>query len=193
MTHTDRIEKAIKKAAKLHHHQTRKGPDQFPYVTHLVSVFAILTQYTDDEDTLIAGLLHDTIEDTDYTPLELERDFGPRVREIVEGVTEPKEKDGEKLPWIERKKAYIEGLRQAPKESLLVSGADKIHNFSSVLDEYEGKAELFRNDFEQESREEYYGAAVKVIAEGLGREHPLVRRLQETFDRYQKFLHRAYN
>jgi|SRR3989344_24988 len=193
MTHTNRIEKAIKVAASLHKDQTRKGPEKFPYITHLVSVFAILAQYTDDEDVLIAGLLHDTLEDTDYRPEELERDFGPRVREIVEGVTEPKMKDGEELPWIERKKEYIRGLQRAPKESLLVSAADKIHNFSSVLDEYGERKEIFGNDFKQEHRAEYYGRVVEIIINSLGENHPLAQRLRETFERYHIFLQTAYN
>ena len=136
MRWTPRIEKAIKKAAVLHRAQTRRGSIDYPYITHLVSVATILAHYTSDEDILIAGLLHDTIEDTDYTFEQLEDDFGMRVRTIVDGVTEKKGNNGERLPWMTRKKDYLETLKNAPEESLLVSAADKIHNLRSLIEEH---------------------------------------------------------
>ena len=61
MIYNAQIERAIKKAATLHRAQNRKGEDDLPYVTHLFSVAVILSQYTSDEDVIVAGLLHDTI------------------------------------------------------------------------------------------------------------------------------------
>ena len=77
--YTYKIEQAIKAAALLHQDQLRKGVVPLPYISHLMAVMLILRDYTDDEDTLVAALLHDTLEDTDYTPEELETDFGKTV------------------------------------------------------------------------------------------------------------------
>ena len=192
MIHTPQIEKAIHKTSILHRKQTRKGEDELPYITHLFSVFIILAKYTQDEDILIAGLLHDTIEDTPYTEDELEKDFGPRIREIVEGVTEKEEKDGRKLDWVERKEEYVRGLEAGPEGSLYVSAADKIHNFTSIIEAYKDKEEEFKKDFKQVDRIRSYEAVVNVIVKRLGKEHQLAKHLQEVFNNYKVFLESIY-
>ena len=68
------LEQAIKKASLLHAHQKRKSGHNVPYVTHLFSVGALLSTYADREDVIVAGLLHDTLEDTPYTAEELEEE-----------------------------------------------------------------------------------------------------------------------
>ena len=72
MIYSYRVEQAIRAAAVLHNGQVRKGVSPYPFITHLVAVAFLLSDYSNDEDTVIAGLLHDTLEDTDYTPEELE-------------------------------------------------------------------------------------------------------------------------
>ena len=67
MAYSYRIEQAIKAASVLHREQVRKGSVPFPYITHLFAVAMIASDYTDDEDVIVAALLHDTIEDTDYS------------------------------------------------------------------------------------------------------------------------------
>ncbi len=192
MIHTPQIEKAIRKVSLLHRKQVRKGGDELPYITHLFSVFIILAKYTKDEDVLIAGLLHDTLEDTPYTGDDLEKDFGPRVRNIVEGVTEKKTRLGKDIDWVERKKGYIEGLKKGPEESLYVSAADKIHNFNTILDQYENNTEGFKRDFEPQDRTRFYGAVVDTLIGRLGKDHALSRHLQEVFNNYKTFLERVY-
>ena len=192
MIHTPKIERAIHKAAVLHRHQIRKGKDELPYITHLFSVFVILAEYTEDEDILIAGLLHDTLEDTPYTADELERDFGKKVRDIVLGVTEQKTENGVKIDWVERKKRYLRGLENAPEEALYVSAADKIHNFNSILESYSDKKDAFKSDFEPQDRVRFSGAVVEVIVRRLGKDHLLALRLQEVFNDYKIFLEKMY-
>ena len=92
-----RIEQALRAATILHKDQVRKGSIAIPYVSHLVAVSMIAIDYTDNEDVIIACLLHDTLEDTDYTKAELEDDFGGVVREIVEAVSEPQTEEFKKL------------------------------------------------------------------------------------------------
>ena len=133
---TPTIELAIKKASILHDGQKRKGEKSFPYLTHLFSVATLLSEYTRDETVIIAGLLHDTIEDTGYSYDELENEFGKEIRDMVFYVTEVKERNGEKIPWKERKLGYLALLEVAPREALFVCTADKIHNLQSTIDDF---------------------------------------------------------
>ena len=109
---TGRIERAIAPALRAHEAQTRKGDGQLPYIVHPVTVALILSRYTGDEDTIIAGLLHDTLEDTHVTPEEIEREFGPKVRDMVQDVTES---DLPGLSWDSRKARYLRQLETAPR------------------------------------------------------------------------------
>ncbi len=141
-----RLEKAIRAAAVLHQDQKRAGVS-LPYITHLTAVAWLTNDYTQDEDTIIAAWLHDTIEDTDYTFEELEEDFGEKVRKIVEAVTEPKEINGKKLDWLEKKEAYLAQLSKGPKEALIVAAADKIHNLRCIVEQYHDNHAGFMSDF----------------------------------------------
>ena len=174
---TPRLEKAIKKASILHRNQERKR-DGTPYISHLFSVAFILLNYTDDEDIIIGGILHDTIEDTDYTVEELEKDFGPKIKEIVLGVTEDKSiKD-----WEERKVKYRENLKTAGYESLMVCAADKIHNLMSLKETFEISGDDLWKSFEAPSPEKYFEhheAVLKILKEKLN--NPIVQKLEEQF------------
>lgn len=142
-----RIEQAIRAAAVLHNGQERKGRRPIPYISHLSSVAAIVSDHSNEEDALVTAWLHDTLEDTDYTVEDLEQDFGPEVRKLVESVTEPKEKDGKKLSLSERKAAYVEQLKEAPESALIVSAADKIHNLRTIVEEYFNDHKGFLENF----------------------------------------------
>ena len=100
--------------------QVRKGDGQPPYIVHPVTVALILSRYTSDEDTIIAGLLHDTLEDTLVTAEEIERAFGEKVRDMVLDVTEP-DLPGP-LVGDASKARYLRRLQAAPRPSLLVAG-----------------------------------------------------------------------
>jgi (p)ppGpp synthase/HD superfamily hydrolase len=127
---TGRIEGAIALALRAHEAQVRKGDGQLPYVVHPVTVALILSRFTGDEDTIIAGLLHDTLEDTRVTAEEIEQAFGPKVRDMVLDVTEPSLPS---LSWETRKARYLRRLQTAPRPSLLVAAADKTANLISMI------------------------------------------------------------
>jgi (p)ppGpp synthase/HD superfamily hydrolase len=127
---TGRTEQAIALALRAHEAQVRKGDGQLPYIVHPVTVALILSRYTGDEDTIIAGLLHDTLEDTHVTAEEIERAFGPKVRDMVLDVTESKLPG---LSWETRKARYLRHLQTAPRPSLLVAAADKTANLISMI------------------------------------------------------------
>ncbi|MEN9922267.1 MAG: hypothetical protein RL097_544 [Candidatus Parcubacteria bacterium] len=116
-------------------------------MTHLMSVMMMLRDYTTDEDILVAALLHDTLEDTDYTKEELREDFGERVALLVETLTEPKYLNDRRLPWLETKKEYARQLRKGPVEAVMISAADKAHNFRTMIDEYYNDHDRFLQDF----------------------------------------------
>lgn len=188
-----RTEQAIRAAAVLHQDQVRKGAMPLPYITHLVAVAFTLWDYTDDEDVIIAALLHDTLEDTDYTAEELREDFGDRVSEFVESITEPKFNGNEKLPWRARKEAYIEQLKNASAEALMVASADKIHNFRSIIEEYYDNPQLYIQDFGQslDERLEIYQTIHDTIVGRLG--SPIVEELSHVFEEYKQFLYKIKN
>lgn len=127
---TARIERGIARAIDAHRGQTRKGDRATPYVVHPVTVALILSRYTNSEDTIIAGLLHDALEDTDLDAEVISREFGPTVLDMIKDVTEPILPG---LSWHTRKARYLRQLERAPRGSLLVASADKIANLISML------------------------------------------------------------
>ena len=126
-----RILKAVALAAHKHRDQRRKDAGASPYVNHPIALAAVLSQEAgiDDVDVLCAALLHDTIEDTDTTPEELEAEFGPVVRGLVLEVT-----DDKNLPKAERKRLQVEHAAHISERAKLVKLADKICNLRDVAD-----------------------------------------------------------
>ena len=131
---TGRFQSALVFAAELHRHQRRKGTD-IPYVSHLLGVASIALEIGADEDQAIAALLHDAVEDQGGAPClaEIRSRFGDRVAGMVSDCTDADTVP--KPPWRERKEAYIASLAHKPKDSLLVSLADKTHNARAILDD----------------------------------------------------------
>lgn len=136
-----RLLDAVSLAVAIHSPMKRKG-DDLPYIIHPIAVLALLSRWNADENTCIAGLLHDVLEDVPeeekehYRRETLQR-FGSDVLEIVESVTE----QDKSLPWKERKKKYLEHLKTASHSSLLVSCADLSHNIATLADAYEKDGE----------------------------------------------------
>lgn len=124
----DMLDTAIELAARAHRGQLRKGTD-VPYIAHPFGVGLILARAGYDEEVIIAGILHDTVEDTDVTLERVEETFGARVAAIVRGCSEP-DKD---LPWEDRKHHTIEQLATASIEVQAVTCADKLHNVRSLM------------------------------------------------------------
>ncbi len=132
---TSRFDQAFDYACELHAGQYRKGTS-IPYISHLMSVSALVLEHGGDEDEAIAGLLHDAIEDQggDKTRQEIRRRFGDRVTDIVDGCTDAE--TDPKPAWKERKVAYIAHIADASASVRLVSNADKLHNARSILSDY---------------------------------------------------------
>lgn len=121
--------KAAAFAAAKHRDQRRKNLEASPYINHPIEVAHILAGIATVEDpvTLAAALLHDTIEDTETSADEIEREFGEEVRGVVLEVT-----DDKSLPPPERKKRQVEHAASLSHRARLVKLADKISNVSAV-------------------------------------------------------------
>lgn len=142
--YSDRINHAFAFAAKHHDRQVRKGT-RLPYLTHPANVAVILTRYGQPEETVVAGILHDVIEDClrdGYTRDMLEQrigdKFGPDVLETVLAVTQRQvDEEGIELSSEERKDDYLARLAGASENARWVCAADKIHNGSSIVADLE--------------------------------------------------------
>ena len=141
--YSERLELAFTTALEAHGLRRRKAGRGFE-VSHVVSVALITADFNLEEDTVIAALLHDTLEDTDLATDVIESRFGVHVLEMVQDVTEPP-KD---IPWHDRKNRYIEQLRTTPRQgSLAVASADKIHNLSRMTAGISDQGQSFINAF----------------------------------------------
>ncbi len=121
--------KAAEFAAQKHKGQIRKGRDECPYIDHLRSVAQVIAEVggIEDPEILAAAWLHDTLEDTETTPEELEANFGKRVRQLVEEVT-----DDKSLPKDERKQMQIQHAPTLSPNAVLIKLGDKISNIIDV-------------------------------------------------------------
>lgn len=162
------IDLAIEMAAKAHQGQTRKATD-VPYVSHPYAVGMMLARAGCPEEVIVAGILHDTVEDTYVTLDDIREQFGDRVADIVEGCSEPHKS----APWEERKAHTLNYLRTAPWEVRLVACADKLHNIRTIAAAYRELGEEVWDRFKRGRREQewyYRGLVVSLCgsdAEGL--------------------------
>jgi guanosine-3',5'-bis(diphosphate) 3'-pyrophosphohydrolase len=121
--------RALDFAAAKHRDQRRKGSDAAPYVNHCIGVARLLAEVGGVEDLTIlaAGVLHDTVEDTETTPEELEAEFGPEVRSLVMECT-----DDKRLPKAVRKQLQVDHAPHKSPGAKLIKIADKISNVRDV-------------------------------------------------------------
>ena len=145
----NRIHRAIEFAAIKHRGQVRKGTN-IPYIVHPMEVMQILTAEGCAEDVIIAGLLHDTVEDAGVTLEEINRNFGKRVAELVEAESEDKTKE-----WEERKQTTLDFLQICEEDEAICCLADKLSNITSIAFDCERIGEKvwerFRRGKEQEA------------------------------------------
>ncbi|MCX4630907.1 bifunctional (p)ppGpp synthetase/guanosine-3',5'-bis(diphosphate) 3'-pyrophosphohydrolase [Streptomyces sp. NBC_01443] len=123
------IEQAYQVAERWHRGQKRKSGD--PYITHPLAVTTILAELGMDPATLMAGLLHDTVEDTEYGLEDLRRDFGDAVALLVDGVTKlDRVKFGE-AAQAETVRKMVVAMAKDPRV-LVIKLADRLHNMRTM-------------------------------------------------------------
>lgn len=123
-------------ATEAHEGQTRKSTN-LPYITHPIGVGDILKSHGFDSSVVLAGILHDTIEDTSVTYEDIVNKFGQEVADIVAEVSE----DKSLATWEERKQGYKNNLSVASREARAVACADKIHNMQDTISEVTTKGQ----------------------------------------------------
>lgn len=174
--YSDKIRRAIKFASKTHNQyqqQTRKGK-VIPYITHPLTVGIILSLSKAPEDVIVAGILHDTIEDSlkdkKITPQMITERFGKNVAKLVLSVTE-KNRD---LSWEERKKEALKHIKKFSNDSLLVKSADVLANYSELVNDYNRYGDETFNRFNA-PKEDIIIHQLKVISAILSKwpENPL--------------------
>lgn len=124
------LDKAVEFATERHSGQVRKGT-ALPYIVHPIEVMHILYRMGADENVMIAGVLHDTIEDTGTTKDEILELFGEDVANLVTGHSEDKSKS-----WEERKLTAIEHLANSDKRFKMLVMADKLSNMRAIAADY---------------------------------------------------------
>ena len=133
----ERINKALAFATHAHRHQKRIGGNM-PYIVHPVAVAQLLVdEFNADAATVMAGLLHDVVEDTDASLDDIEREFGSEVKFLVDGATDYGKNDGNQhiADKIERAKySKVKALKYAEKDErvLLVKIADRMNNMTTA-------------------------------------------------------------
>ena len=167
-TSTD-ILAAVHFASDKHRNQRRKNKKEPPYINHPIAVAHLLATVAgvSDSPTLIAAVLHDTIEDTETTREELDTTFGAEIRQLVEEVTDDKKLDKEV-----RKQRQIEHAPELSYRAKLIKLADLTCNLTDVLDDPP-------SSWSNERRMEYLEWTEQVIA-GCRRTN---KKLEQDYDR----------
>ncbi len=133
---TSRFDDALRFASDAHRHQRRKD-GSIPYIAHLLAVTSLVLENGADEDTAIAALLHDTVEDQGGLAMlkKVKAEFGERVAAIVMEVSD---NEGDpKPPWRLCKEQFIASIPTLSPEARLIALADKLHNVRSTILGYE--------------------------------------------------------
>ena len=124
-----KLQRAYDVADERHRGQTRKSGD--PYITHPLAVATILADLGMDTTTLVAALLHDTVEDTGYSLEQLESDFGPEVAHLVDGVTKLDKVALGSAAEAETIRKMIIAMARDPRV-LVIKVADRLHNMRTM-------------------------------------------------------------
>jgi len=175
------LDYAIYFATRAHTGQKRKTDTNVDMIFHPFTVGMILQSANTSTNCVIAGILHDVVEDTKYTMEDIQEEFGKQIAEIVEGVSENKS-----LPWKERKIEAIEKVRTASLDVKLVECADKISNLETMYSLYQDIGEDIWKSFNKPKEEQkwYYTQMYEaVIAE---------TEENELFKRYEKILNQIF-
>ena len=168
--------RAIEVAAIAHHGQMRKDGCT-PYLAHPMAVGMILLGYGYGEAVAMAGFLHDVIEDTQWTGDDIEREFGPEIRKLVEGASEP----DKSLSWKERKVETIETLPDKTLDTKRVIAADKTNNLETLCADLAVNGDKVWTRFNKAARTGddqlwYYSNVARILS---GIDEPLFVRLND--------------
>ena len=171
-----KIEQAIKFAVDAHAGMKRKGKER-PYILHPMEVMSIVADMSEDEDVIAAAVLHDTVEDTEVTAADIEREFGARVAALVTAESEDKMRS---LPaeesWKLRKQATVEHLKTLGRDEKLICLGDKLANIREMSRDHALLGDKLWERFNQKDKREhawYYKSILGVLEEEFGPAAPI--------------------
>ena len=178
-----RIHNAILQAAQAHQGQFRKGT-HIDYLVHPMEVLEILSSMHADTDLMIAGILHDTVEDTDLSLDQIRNHFGDNVADLVGRHTENKE-----LSWDERKTDAVATLRSAEKRYQMLILADALSNLRSMAADYQVEGEgLWQRFHAPREKQCWYYGAMKDAMSPLEKETECQSKYEELSQIYEELF-----
>lgn len=181
----------IKEKAKLfainaHKGQIRKSEPDKPMIIHPLSVGKLLEEYGYDDNVVAAGYLHDVIEDTMYTDLDILMEFGRDILNLVMCASEP----DKSLPWETRKLHTIREIKSLSFRQKLVICADKINNLEDLYLKFEknGVRDFSTFNRGEEQQRWYYTGVYQSLVSNENENEPIFARLKDVLDKvfYEK-------
>lgn len=163
----DQLLKAISFANEAHRDQKRKI-NLSPYIMHPIAVGMILQEMRAGEDCIVAGVLHDVLEDTPVTPLQIEEQFGSKILSLVISVSENKSIDD----WFERKRLYIQAKENCSLETKLICASDKFHNLFTIKEDYLLLGDSIWSKFKRGKKDQewFYRSVYNSLCKGIDTE-----------------------
>jgi (p)ppGpp synthase/HD superfamily hydrolase len=191
MNLSEQFEEALIYATRAHCNQTRKKTG-IPYIAHILGVTAIALEYGANETEAIGALLHDTVEDCGGAERlrDIRQKFGEDVARIVDGCT-----DSDQTPkpqWLDRKRAYIEHLKDSDSSTRLVSASDKLHNTRAILAELRRTGlEVFERFAGKKDGTLWYYRALVTAFRQHGEHADLIDELDRVVSEIEKLVQRS--
>ena len=169
------VEKAIKIMITAHKDQQRKTDDT-PYIIHPLMVAFKLQKLDFSDEVVATALIHDVLEDTDFAADKIKKELGKKVFDLLIPLSEDKS-----LKWENRKRQYVQNIKNAPSETKAISIADKIHNLESLLSSHAkiGSAVWKKFNRGKEKKMWFENEMLKMFKNNWS--HPLI-------DEYEKLL-----
>ena len=185
-------QKAVQAAITLHNGQYRKVVDEngnkIPFAIHPIAVGFLLEDYSYKPEIVIAGMLHDVLEDVqDYTYEMMCNDFTKPIADIVQGVTHEY-----KETWEQTRTAYLKNLETGSLDSVVVAIADKIHNASSMIQGINiyGNQEMWKqfNSSADPNQHLWFYESVYTIAQQRTPKHPIVQHYASVIKEFKNLV-----
>jgi len=130
-------------------------------------------------------MLHDTLQDTEYTKDELRKDFGETVAELVETLSI---ENISTLSWFEQKQQLARQLKSGPESAVLIMAADCAHNFRSIIEDYTNDHNAFMSDFGTNIEDRIMGYEMIANVINARLKDGIVHEFNHTFELYKQFL-----
>lgn len=175
---TELLDRAILFATRAHAGTERRGKG-FPYIVHPLEAMAIVATMTPDQELLAAAVLHDVVEDTDYTVEDIRASFGDRVAEIVAAESDSQMDGDPSGNWHYRKELALKKLASASRDVKMVALGDKLSNMRAIARDYSAQGESFWDLFHAKDPAEH-AWRYRALADALSE-------LSDTFA-YQEFI-----